>query len=78
MTTAAVLNWRMPGQAAVEPVPTTRAQAIARGLPRYFTGEPCHAGHTAERSTLDKTCIECRRARERRARAAVRLALKGP
>ena len=74
---AAVLNWRMPGQTAVEPTPTTRAQAIARGLPRYFTGEPCKAGHTAERSTADRTCIECCRARQARARAAVRQALKG-
>ena len=46
MSVAAVLNWRMPAR-AVEPTPTTRAQAIARGLPRYFTGQPCKAGHVA-------------------------------
>lgn len=71
------LNWRIPGQAAVEPTPTTRQQAIVRGLPRYFTGRPCHAGHTAERSTLDRTCLECARARHRRERAAIRQLLKG-
>ena len=73
---AAVLNWRLPEQ-AVEPTPSTRAQAIARGQPRYFTGEPCKAGHVAERTTVDRTCIECCRARQARDRAAVRQALKG-
>lgn len=36
----------------------TRAQAIERGLTRYFTGNPCKHGHIAERY-LQSGCIEC-------------------
>lgn len=37
----------------------SRKDAIARGLPRYFTGKPCKHGHIAERYTGNKTCCEC-------------------
>jgi 5-methylcytosine-specific restriction endonuclease McrA len=38
----------------------SRAEAKARGLKRWFSGEPCKQGHTAERSTAHGVCIECR------------------
>lgn len=37
----------------------TRAQAIATGASRYFTGKPCKHGHVAERSTLHRYCSQC-------------------
>ena len=37
-----------------------RKQALARGLPRYFTGKPCKRGHVAERRTLKGCCMQCR------------------
>lgn len=36
----------------------TRAEAIASGLRRYFTGKPCKSGHIAER-LLSKKCVVC-------------------
>jgi Recombination endonuclease VII len=38
----------------------TRAEALAKGLKRYFTGEPCKRGHVAERSTVNSTCFACK------------------
>lgn len=38
---------------------TTREQARARGLDRYYTGKPCKHGHITERRTSDSHCIEC-------------------
>lgn len=40
-------------------LPTTRAEAKALGEPRYYTGIPCKAGHTAERQTSNHLCVEC-------------------
>lgn len=40
-------------------LPKTRAEAKARGLTRYFTGEPCGRGHVAERLTNSATCVVC-------------------
>ena len=40
---------------------TTRADAKARGLTRYFTGVPCSRGHVAERLVSTFTCVECAR-----------------
>lgn len=37
----------------------TREEAIARGLTRYFTGEPCAQGHIAERHVVAGRCHEC-------------------
>lgn len=45
----------------------TRAQAIERGLTRYFTGNPCKYGHIAERY-LQSGCIECVRIAQAKAR----------
>lgn len=47
----------------------TRAEAIASGATRYYTGKPCKNGHVAERYTLHGPCVEClgmHRARETR------------
>jgi 5-methylcytosine-specific restriction endonuclease McrA len=43
----------------------SRGDAKAAGLKRYFTGEPCHAGHVAERRVSDCQCIECNRLKAR-------------
>jgi hypothetical protein len=37
----------------------SREQAIALGLQRYFTGEPCRQGHIAERHVTTGLCFEC-------------------
>lgn len=37
----------------------TRDQAVAQGLKRYFTGEPCSRGHISERHVSSKACLEC-------------------
>jgi hypothetical protein len=39
----------------------TRAEALATGRKRYFTGKPCKHGHFKERMTANKTCAECLR-----------------
>lgn len=41
------------------PIITTRAQALAAGIGRYFTGKPCKNGHVAERYTLRGACVDC-------------------
>lgn len=38
----------------------SREEAIAVGLPRYFTGIPCRNGHFAERETKEWRCTRCR------------------
>ena len=48
----------------------TRAEAIDRGLPRYFTGKPCIHGHVADRGTLNSACVVC--AKEARVAATLR------
>lgn len=45
-----------PGQG----LPRTRAEALALGLPRYFTGKPCKHGHVADRR-VTVGCSECLR-----------------
>lgn len=40
---------------------TTRKEAKARGLKRYFTGKPCKHGHIAEREGIAGNCIPCNR-----------------
>jgi hypothetical protein len=47
----------------------TREGAIALGLKRYFTGEPCKHGHVCERY-LSGQCVDCQRAHSRRQHAA--------
>lgn len=36
-----------------------RALARAKGLVRYFSGEPCHVGHVAERHVSSGHCCDC-------------------
>jgi hypothetical protein len=45
-----------------------RKDAIAQGLKRYFTGEPCKRGHISEKNVSDYRCLQCaaEKARERR------------
>lgn len=44
----------------------TRAQAIERGLTRYFTGKPCKHGHVSARQVSCWQCIECDREKKSR------------
>ena len=44
----------------------TRADALAQGLKRYYTGQPCKKGHTSERLVVDHSCYECKKARSRK------------
>ena len=37
----------------------TRAEAIEKGLTRYFTGKPCKRGHVAERRVANHNCAVC-------------------
>lgn len=44
-----------------------RKDALAQGLPRYFTGKPCRkAGHIAERFTVNGDCVACNPAKMKR------------
>jgi 5-methylcytosine-specific restriction endonuclease McrA len=47
-----------------------RTEAVARGLKRYFTGEPCVNGHIAARSVLDWKCVVCKKERHDKWRVA--------
>jgi hypothetical protein len=44
----------------------SRAEAMARGLRRFFTGKPCKHGHVVERKTSDGHCVLCTRERNAR------------
>jgi hypothetical protein len=48
---------------------TSRADAIAKGSTRYFTGKPCRRGHIAPRSVASRCCAVCGAAKARVARA---------
>lgn len=37
----------------------SRSEAIAQGLPRYFTNTPCKHGHVAERQVTNYGCCVC-------------------
>lgn len=41
-------------------LPKTRAEALERGLTRYFTGKPCRNGHVAEWN-IRGLCVTCAR-----------------
>lgn len=38
----------------------SRAEALAQGKTRYFTGTACKRGHLAERNTASRACVECK------------------
>lgn len=52
----------------------SRADAKARGLKRYYTGEACAKEHIAERGTASRACMECARIKSRNATPAIRAA----
>lgn len=39
--------------------PTSRQEALARGVVRYFTGKACARGHIAERYAKSCVCVRC-------------------
>lgn len=41
----------------------SRKEALALGLTKFFTGEPCQHGHIAERDVKRYVCCECNRVR---------------
>ncbi len=53
-----------------QPAVISEADALARGLKRFFLGTPCRNGHICERAVVTHTCIECRREGARRAAEA--------
>lgn len=42
----------------------SKSEAKARGLKRYFTGNPCSRGHLSERLVSDSKCIKCQNQKE--------------
>ncbi len=40
-------------------LPSTRKEALEKGLTRYFTNKPCHKGHICERRTANCQCVAC-------------------
>lgn len=50
----------------MDSLPKTRAEALAVGSPRYFTGKPCKHGHIEPRQALNGACPECDREKARR------------
>lgn len=55
----------------------SRNEAIAAGLTRYFTGEPCKYGHISPKVVSGFKCVECALSRQNKKRAKER-ALKYP
>lgn len=39
------------------------SEAKQKGLIRYFTGKPCRRGHTSERFTSSRQCVDCQNIR---------------
>ena len=56
---------------------TTRDAAAKSAQRRYFSGDPCPAGHVAERYTLNGYCVECQRIANAEDRARKRAQLAG-
>jgi len=46
---------------AARGLPKTSKEALALGLPRYFSGVPCVNGHLAERCAKTRCCPVCRK-----------------
>lgn len=42
-------------------LPRSRAEAKAKGLKRYYTGEPCKNGHVESRIVSNQICVACDR-----------------
>ena len=52
-------------QTLTQQAPSTRREAMSRGLTRYFTGNPCPYGHVCERYVCSFGCVECGRSARR-------------
>lgn len=46
-----------------------RNQASERGLPRFYTGDPCNQGHICERLVSSGRCVDCLTAKRQRYRS---------
>lgn len=53
-------------------LPSSREEAAALGVRRYFSGEPCPHGHVAHRYTQNGYCVECQRVANRADRARIK------
>lgn len=42
-------------------LPTTRAEALKLGVPRFFDGTPCRRGHVVPRLARNRGCVACKR-----------------
>ena len=66
-----ILNMRMKSSTAYNggltvPLPSTREEARAQGLDRFFTGAPCIHGHIAPRYVSTTNCVQCQAEHARR------------
>jgi len=52
------MRMQMADETIAPPI-TTRQEAIALGLKRYYTGEPCKYGHYAQRIARNSDCVVC-------------------
>lgn len=48
-----------PKKRNVDPTIIERAEARARGFPRYYTSRVCKSGHVAERLVSNASCLDC-------------------
>ncbi|EIZ8816807.1 hypothetical protein ACVZJR_003940 [Cronobacter sakazakii] len=48
----------------------TQAEALDKGLTRYYTGRPCTHGHDSQRYTISGECVQCNTERAKRAAQA--------
>ena len=55
----------------------TRAKAIEKGLPHYFTGNECKNGHLSKRRTLNGGCVDCGKVSIQRHREKIRSIAEG-
>lgn len=46
-------------------LPKHRLEAARMGSDRYFTGKACINGHLSPRNTINGSCLECQRDRQR-------------
>ncbi|HAU5500968.1 TPA: hypothetical protein JD203_03665 [Cronobacter sakazakii] len=48
----------------------TQAEALDKGLTRFYTGRKCTHGHDSQRYTISGECVECNKERAKRAAQA--------
>ncbi|ELY2745922.1 hypothetical protein [Cronobacter sakazakii] len=54
----------------------TQAEALDKGLTRFYTGRKCIHGHYSERYTISGECVQCNNERAKRAAQARSAKLK--